>query len=32
LFIDAAEIALPPSGRPRKFLLSELACQRLDLK
>jgi fatty-acyl-CoA synthase len=31
LFIDAAEIPLTPSGRPRKFLLAELAADRLGL-
>lgn len=31
LFVDAAEIPLTPSGRPRKFLLSEKAAAELGL-
>ncbi len=31
LFIEASEIPLTPSGRPRKFLLAELAVGRLGL-
>ncbi|GGE48770.1 AMP-binding protein [Marinicauda pacifica] len=31
LSIKAEEVPLTASGRPRKFLLSELACERLDL-
>jgi fatty-acyl-CoA synthase len=31
LFIDAADIPLTPSGRPRKFLLAERARAELGL-
>jgi fatty-acyl-CoA synthase len=31
LFVDAAEIPVTPTGRPRKFLLAELAARRLGL-
>jgi len=31
LFISAAELPLTPTGRPRKFLLAELAVRRLGL-
>jgi fatty-acyl-CoA synthase len=31
LFVDATEIPVTPSGRARKFLLSQIACQSLGL-